>query len=202
MIDPSKITAYDETIPQLQEKILFWVLAAGKNANQAARALSRFLFDYQTWPQPFEAIRYLSGLEEGWKESKYIGKLTAALHLSGVGCFKSKARAFYELASTQPAIDLRTCGVSDLISIHGIGPKTSRAFILHSRRDARVACLDVHLMRYLAEHGVAGIKSYVTPSSVKSYERIEKEFLRLADASGKSPAQFDLEIWNASRATV
>ena len=43
MIDPNGITNYNLTDEQLEEHILFWVCAAGKNGTTAARCLDKFL---------------------------------------------------------------------------------------------------------------------------------------------------------------
>ena len=43
MIDPTNITDYNRSIYSLQEVLLFWICAAGKNAISAARGLEKFL---------------------------------------------------------------------------------------------------------------------------------------------------------------
>ncbi|NBP02621.1 MAG: hypothetical protein EBU90_21370 [Proteobacteria bacterium] len=89
-------------------------------------------------------------------------------------------------------LDLKTCSVSDLESVRGIGPKTARCFLMHSRRGARYAGLDTHALKYMREKGIDVPKS--TPTG-KKYLELEAKFLELADRSGKSVAEFDLEIW-------
>ena len=66
---------------------------------------------------------------------------------------------------------------------------------MSSRPKARVACLDTHLLKYLAERGVRNVPKS-TPSSKKQYERLERVFLSLVPKN-KTPAEFDLEIWNS-----
>ena len=45
MIDPSNITNFNMNKNELEEVILFWVMAAGKNAKVASRKLSALLND-------------------------------------------------------------------------------------------------------------------------------------------------------------
>ena len=109
----------------------------------------------------------------------------------------SKARSFLELsvAVGSDELDLRTCSADDLEKIHGIGMKTSRCFIIHSRPGARYAGLDTHILKHLKACGVENVPKS-TPSSKKEYLRLEKEFLRIADLNNMTPAAYDLMIWN------
>jgi thermostable 8-oxoguanine DNA glycosylase len=64
---------------------------------------------------------------------------------------------------------------------------------LHTRKDARVAALDTHILKYMRDCGYEVPKS--TPGSKKQYKKIEEQFLQLADESGQTVADFDLSIW-------
>lgn len=178
MIDPFNITKYSQTHVQLEEVLLFWILAAGKRATQACRVLERFLVGSK---KPFAKIRSIS-----------YQALPATLRRCGIGCQTAKARSFWELAHS--GLNLRTCSVLELEAIYGIGKKTSRCFLLHSRPDVRYAGLDVHLLHYLRDKGFNVPKS--TPGSNKEYTRIEQIVLKLVDESGMTPAQFDLNKWS------
>lgn len=180
MIDPTKITKFDCTDYELQEVLLFWVCAAGKNAKNAARGLEAVLQLLITsrWKTPFEAIRSAVDLPE-------------ILRLNGIGCFNHKAKTFSQLANSK--LNLRTCTVADLEKIHGIGPKTARCFLIHSRKDAKCAGLDTHILHYMRDLGYDVPKT--TPTG-KRYLKIENEFLKLVDRSGLSIAELDLLIWN------
>ena len=112
----------------------------------------------------------------------------------GIGCYNNKAKTFWQLANS--GLDLSTCSTTELESIHGIGMKTSRCFIIHSRKDPKCAGLDVHILRYLKDKG------YDVPTSTptkKEYLRIEEIFLKLAEQSEKTVAEFDLDIWKQYR---
>jgi len=190
MVDPENITNYNQTDLQLEEFILFWVCAAGKNGRTAARCLDGLLNTIDGYNiGPFKAIQMWAYYEhpetfEGWPEM---------LRDSGIGCYRSKAKTMFQLAMND--LDLHTCTVDDLENIHGIGMKTARCFLIHSRKGVRLAGIDTHMLKYLKAVGVEDVPSS-TPGSKKEYLRLEDEFLRLADKADKEPAVFDLEIWN------
>lgn len=184
MIDPVNITSYDQTEEHLQQVLLFWILAAGKNAITSARCLDNLLRELHSCQQlvlyqPFKAICSFGCLH-----------LAETMKKHGIGCYNHKARSFWEIANS--GFNLRTCSLQELESIHGIGFKTSRCFLIHSRRDARCAGLDTHILRFLSDKG------YEVPSATptkKEYLRIEKIFLDLVDQAQVSVAQYDLDIW-------
>lgn len=184
MIDPSNITKYNLTDEELEEHILFWVSAAGKNGHTASKCLDKLL-------------RKLNGVKGGpfEKISKYAraSNLASLMQKCGIGCYTYKARTFVELAESN--LNLRTCSSEDLEAIWGVGKKTARCFIIHSRKNARYAGLDTHILKHLKGMGVKGVPK-ATPSSKKQYLRLEQEFLRLADEAGMSPADYDLQVWN------
>ena len=183
MIDPTKVPFYSLDDAELEEFALFCIAVAGKRAKKTAEILSRFLLNngWDAISSPFALIK-----------SKFASAadLAVALKKEGMGCYTLKAFAMYTIAYS--SINLRTCTVQQLDTIYGIGPKTARFFILHTRPGVRVACLDTHILKYLASKGYAVPKS--TPTG-KRYEQIEKLFLAIADDAGLAPAVLDISIW-------
>lgn len=176
LVDPTDITDYNLTVPELELTLLFWIFAAGKNGKTAAKCLENLL---NSWHQdgltPFQII-------------KRIPDLPQELRKHGVGCFNNKARTLKELLDSN--IDLKDCSVDDLEEIKGIGCKTSRCFLIHSRQNQKLAGLDRHVLKFLDDLGYQVPKS--TPTK-KKYKDLESLFLSLTNDSAK----LDLEIWNA-----
>lgn len=204
MIDPFNITDYNRTSTQLEEFLMFCVSVPGHNAKTTAAALDDFLGEDRS--TPFELIRTLTDgpsirqddeslLGFGIRSVLDFRRLRIAVQESGIGCYTRVARSFWELAYS--GLDLADCSVEDLEVIYGIGKKTSRFFEVHSRANARHAILDVHILRYLKSLG-HNVPDH-TPSG-PAYDRIEQLFLAEADKSGRSVAEFDLNIWRMGAA--
>jgi len=181
MIDPRNITRFDRTEAELEEMLLFSAAAAGKRASFICDALVEFLAAHpgQT---PFEKLRRLDA----------AGTLGGAIRSSRLGKHTKLTRLFTALATSD--IDLRTCRVDELKAFHGIGPKTARYFILHSRPDQRLVVLDTHMLRYLRTQGFADLPQ-ATPTGQR-YRDIEVDVLAWLDRQAREPAEFDLEVWN------
>lgn len=181
LVDPHDITDYDRSEAELQLVLLFWIAAAGKKATSAARSLASLLE---------EGRRMFSVDEPFGIVLAYGDSLAESMRLHGMGCYNNKSRCIRALALS--GIDLKKCSAQDLESIPGIGPKTSRCFLMHSRRGVRHAGLDTHVLKYMRELGLDVPRS--TPTGRK-YAQIEAMFLDLADKSGMGVAEFDLDIW-------
>jgi len=179
MIDPTKISNFNLTNYELEEVMLFWVLVAGKTAIRITKSLNAIL-NHLGGATPFEKIRGAG------KEN-----LPQVLKDNGVGCFNNKAKALWGLVNK--GLNLRTCSVEELESVYGIGPKTARCFVIHSRPNAQYAALDTHILKFLRSKGYNVPKS--TPTG-KKYRELEIIFLRYAEALDMPVAELDLAIWN------
>jgi hypothetical protein len=187
VIDPDTCTAYTLNKHQLEEFALFSILVAGKTARVIARSLDSLLTEAHDKLglegfRPFASLAVYS-----------VEDLQAMLKRYGVGCHSLKAQAIYDVIRRN--FDLQTVESEDLERVFGVGPKTARFFILHTRKDARVACLDTHILKFLCDLGYSVPEG--TPGSRKQYGRIEKLFIALADKAGMSIAALDLTIWKA-----
>lgn len=194
MIDPSNITNYNLTDAELEEHLLFWIAAAGKNGRTAARCLEVFLtMITYSGMSPFDALRnqYLYDVKR--KGDPEHATMSELMKLAGIGCYTNKSKTFTELSHA--LLDLSICSTEELEKIYGIGPKTARCFILHSRKGARLSGLDTHMLKHLREMGIEDVPKS-TPSSKKKYMILEQEVLRLADEAGIDIAVYDLMIWN------
>ena len=182
MVDPTKITKFDRTEAELQELILFCICVAGKSALQQSAKLEAFL---QALPGsggqlPFDKIKNSKDTYVEYLKQVKMGQYTRI------------GKAIDQLVFCD--LDLKTCSVERLETIKGIGPKTARFFILHTRKDQRLGVLDTHILSWMRELG------YKTPKStppLPKYRELEKIFLTEADKRKKDPCTLDLEIWNA-----
>lgn len=179
MIDPANITNYNLSNRELEETILWWILAAGKNGVTAARCLESLLSSWKIG-SPFETISYINSVTDLGLEMKK----------HGIGCYNNKAKYFLDLISKN--LDLKNCTLDELESVKGLGSKTARCYLLHSRPNQNYAGLDTHCLAYLKDIGVDVPKS--TPNG-KKYKELESIFLKIVKSSKKSAADLDLLIW-------
>ena len=182
MIDYNNIVKYNRTQNELEELIIFCICVAGKSAKTIAPRVHKLCGDP---PTGFTPLEYLSWIE--WNSPNAIRNRLQGL---GVGCYSQKAKTILDLLNAR--LDLEKCPVSDLEKIKGIGPKTSRFFVMSSRRDVQHAALDTHLLKFLADSGVENVPKS-TPSG-KKYLTLEQTYLKMVP-KGKTPAEWDLEIW-------
>lgn len=190
MVDPANITNFNRTDWELEEFACFAILVAGKTAKTVAPRLGALLHNpyIQIGGSP---LSYLGS---------FLGKeyLATGLKRHGFGCYNQKAETIISLYDHvyNHNYDLRTVAPVYLECIKGIGPKTSRFFILHSRENARVAALDTHILKGLRERLPVSISvPKSTPKAGSEYRRLENHFLHICDQMGRSPAEVDLEWW-------
>lgn len=188
MIDPTKITNYNRTEAELEEFLMFAVLVAGKTAKTQAKKLEQFLstkkeLGLPSDTTPFEYLEYLA-------KSNY---LSSAMVNCKLGQYNRLEVAFRQMLTFKG--DLKKVSVADLESVKGIGPKTARFFVLHSRENVEHAVLDTHILKWLA--GATRIGMPKSTPSGKKYREIEQLFLTEARIRGISPADLDLQIWKS-----
>ena len=181
MVDPTKITDFCRSDKDLQEFFCFTVAVAGKTASVISVKIDQFFKLDRSDITPFEKIRKMARTHSLGMNLRHV-KLGKYALLTD--CYKQVVNS---------GIDLRTCSIEDLEKFPGVGPKTSRFFLLHSRPNQDIACLDTHVLSYLQELGHSVPKS---PPSGKKYAELEQIFLSHAKDLGRNPAELDLSIWN------
>lgn len=184
MIDPRYVTKFDRTEAELEEFWLFCIVVAGKTATTQARLLDGFIKNISDTPglTPFGAI----------EEARDDGDLMECLKLSRLGQYNRLEKAFVE-SITKLKGKLTTCSVTDLEAITGVGSKTARFFLLHTRKDQKIAVLDTHVLKYLRDQGLTTQTG--TPPAGPKYAALEQIFLGEVAKSGMSAPDFDLHIW-------
>lgn len=175
----------DLSIAELEYRLLYSMAVAGKSAEFADSAMSRFLRDTPSGTTPFQYVRWLAD----------NSLLTPVLRGARTGNYTKLTLGFRQAA--EAAFDLRTISIVQLEAIHGIGPKTSRFFILWTREDANFAALDTHILKWLRYIGHSAPKA--TPSKAK-YAALEKVMLAEAEARGMTARELDSAIWDWCRA--
>jgi endonuclease III len=172
---------------KLEAALVYACIVAGKSARFTDAVMSRLhekLEDGETYFGMFTRLLYHEPLG-----------LYPLLFGAKAGNYRKLERCFKELVQAQD-LDLQTCTPDDLEKIHGIGPKTSRFFILWTRPGARYAALDVHILRWLRLNGYPDAPRS-TPPGGPAYQRWEQIFLAEADARGLTARELDRQIWDA-----
>lgn len=179
LITPKDITNFSRSQAELEAFFLFGLFCAGKNSDYAAKCLSRLLTGKEG-DSPFAILKSLG--ETG---------IHNALVASRIGQYNRLTKAILDSVN----LDLKTCTLNDLLSVHGVGQKTARFFLLHTRANSPYAVLDTHILKFLRDNQVDAPQN--TPTSVKIYKALEAQFLFLIKAQFPfmSIAQVDLTLW-------
>lgn len=163
---------------ELQWKLIYSILVAGKSAKFVDGKM-QILFSETD--MPFEIIKmYIC-----------VNQLEWLLRDCKTGNYTKLLKCLPEIVKLDPA----TCTLEDLEKIHGIGPKTSRFFMLWTRPGFRAAALDTHVLKWFRDNGFKNVPK-TTPSSRKIYEQWEELFLYIADKMRMTPRELDEKIWS------
>jgi hypothetical protein len=131
-INPDKCTCFYLDKHGLELHILFWIFAAGKNGHTASKCLNNILEEHSVKTGitgPFDIIQTIENLPQELKKF-------------GVGCFNNKAKTIKFLIEKE--LDLSTCTIEQLEDVWGLGPKSVRCFLIHTRENQELAGLDRH----------------------------------------------------------
>ena len=182
VIDPKNITDYNRTDDELQTFWIFCVLVAGKNSDTTSRLVSQLIAGRTRNETPFEFIKSF-GLKDF---HDYLVK-------NRVGQYDRISRALY--SSTR--LNLRTCTRDDLMKIHGVGPKTARFFLLHTREFCDEIVLDTHILRWMREKCGISDAPKNTPQKAENYAKYAGlcKYLIEIHYPSLTLAQADLMIW-------
>ena len=191
VINPKRITNYHRTEEELQEFLLFCLLVQGKKAEMQSVKLEHFLtyLAHITGERlPFRMVNITLGTED---DETGETLLNSAMVKFGLGQYGRLTRAIEDLLALPP---LTQVTLEQLSQCYAIGPKTARFFLVHSRSNQWYAILDTHILKWLRLKGVNAPK--LTPQG-KWYTTFEEIFLTFVRKSGKTVAEFDLDIWKS-----
>jgi hypothetical protein len=184
MINPAEITNYNRTQSELQEFILFGINVAGKKSSIEAPKLEVFIERAKNITKetlPFNCIRKLIKL----------GRLNEIMHWAKLSPYAQRYNSYVAVSKIK---DLQSVSLNRLLQVPGIGLKTARFFLSHSREDFDEPMLDTHILRYLRDQGYADAPKS-TPSNENTYYYFANIFKNIARQLGKSVTDLDLEIW-------
>ena len=196
MITPNQITNFNRSEDELEEFLLFSILVAGKGAEQQAKKLDSFIGHAMmvVGISPFDWLQHLVDME---KDNPYYNEnknpLMSCMVNHKLGQYKRLYKAFKGILDFKGRLSKVT--IDELESVYGVGSKTARFFVLHSRPDAQVACLDTHILKWMDGQGYKNIPKATPPK--KKYAEIEKLFLQEAIRHQMTPADLDLTIWKS-----
>jgi hypothetical protein len=194
MIDPNDVTNTARTQAQLEEFLLFCVVVAGKNADQQSAKLERFL----AGRRPFDHIR----------SSVRAGRLEERLREVRLGKYSLLGRSFRELSAS--GADLGACTWEQLTLFPGIGIKTAKFFVLHSRPGQMHGVLDTHVLAWMSEHWAPGGLAVPrhSPQDPRAYRFWETVYFGMVAARHHGGprsvdwAKFDLDLWRERRGSA
>jgi thermostable 8-oxoguanine DNA glycosylase len=170
------------TQEQLERFLLFAVAVAGKRATMIEKALDKFLA-MDKGGTPFGRVRHMVG----------NGTLRINLQRAHLGRYDVLTKSYKQIVTS--GINLRMCTLEDLRKFHGVGPKTSRFFLLHSRLNLRMAVLDTHILKYLQKIHPERVIPKSTPTSPKQYDELERLWLAACDLMCLSSVEADSMVW-------
>lgn len=186
VIDPKQVTKYNRTQGELELFWLFCIMVAGKNSDTVSKKLATMMKPAECSNMtPFEYLRWIDGRE------KEFGGIEGWLRHHKAGQYNRLCKAF----KGSLTLNLRKCLLSDLLDIPGVGQKTARFFLLHTRKSTPYVILDTHILRWLRQWEKTAPK--VTPQSAGQYElwsRIAYDYIEHYYPD-KTMAEADLTIW-------
>lgn len=177
-------------VAELQSRLIYAMIVAGKSAAFADKATKAFLSHRRADELPFEMV----------VRTIQLDTLDRDLRRARTGNYTKLKGALTWIAVHGHEMDLSKATPEELEFIPGVGPKTSRFFILWTRPDARYAALDVHILRWLRAEGY--LAPWTTPGDQEKYRHWEQVFLAEADKRGLTPAVLDAQIWEAGAKQV
>jgi thermostable 8-oxoguanine DNA glycosylase len=191
MINPAEVTNYNRTQYELEEFILFCINVAGKKSSIEAPKLEVFIERAKNITKestPFNCIRKLIKL----------GRLNEIMHWAKLSPYSQRFNSYVSVVTIK---DLQTVTLNRLLQVPGIGLKTARFFLSHSREDFDEPMLDTHILRFLRDQGYSNAPKS-TPSNVGIYNYYANVFKMFARTLGKSVTDLDLEIWKEYSGTT
>lgn len=211
-VNPQEITNFKRTDDELCAFFIFVPCVAGKNAKMISLKVRDFLTDVrQLWHTIYITDRYTNILDCIRDISNHL--LLELLKKHKMGKYTLLMNFFKQVKENRVGLqELKQAGIPFFEKLPGYGFKSSRFFILHSRKVSPfdVVVLDTHILKYLKVY-VSDYRNIskktenlkipkATPSSKKLYETLTQLFIESYNYFKNkgfkgSLADFDLLIW-------
>ena len=212
-IDPLNITDFERNDFSLQSFFLFAVAVAGKPSGITAEKINSMVELFmESWVEnpayqeghldvPDGPLKHLIDLTTEciwWDDISPAGRNLRHIKL---GKYKQwdKLLEWFGFEVRDANYFLRTATLEQLLEIPGVGDKTARFFLLHSRRGEEVVPLDTHILKFVGKTFSDCPK--ITPRG-RAYnfweERAKRLFKREIETNNYSSfAEVDLAIWKS-----
>ena len=224
-VDPHSITNFDRNRIEQELFLLFCIFVAGRASLPIADKLNRMfslnnlcmpakLPDNCTQEMRYSAAVVRTSLTNNMRPFSILrklydeGLLMHFLQLHKLGQYTRIYNCIQEITHPATGITiLSDVSVDALVSYSGIGPKTARFFVVHSRPNQKYAILDTHILnmisRYLSKESgriSSPFRELVpksTPQNETEYKFWELVYLGICSKQDKDPAEVDLATWLA-----
>ena len=212
-IDPLNITDFERNDFSLQSFFLFAVAVAGKPSGITAEKINSMVELFmESWVEnpayqeghldvPDGPLKHLIDLTTEciwWDDISPAGRNLRHIKL---GKYKQwdKLLEWFGFEVRDANYFLRTATLEQLLEIPGVGDKTARFFLLHSRKCEEVVPLDTHILKFVGKTFSDCPK--ITPRG-RAYnfweERAKRLFKREIETNNYSSfAEVDLAIWKS-----
>ena len=212
-IDPLNITDFERNDFSLQSFFLFAVAVAGKPSGITAEKINSMVELFmESWVEnpayqeghldvPDGPLKHLIDLTTEciwWDDISPAGRNLRHIKL---GKYKQwdKLLEWFGFEVRDANYFLRTATLEQLLEIPGVGDKTARFFLLHSRKGEEVVPLDTHILKFVGKTFSDCPK--ITPRG-RAYnfweERAKRLFKREIETNNYSSfAEVDLAIWKS-----
>jgi thermostable 8-oxoguanine DNA glycosylase len=194
---------YGAKAPELEKFILLNMFVAGKNATIQQKKLDQFIACVKRDIGEFtvDTMGVISAIHNTLTEQVMADTIMGWLQEVKAGQYRRLCAGIVQACERigSGKINLADCTRKQLLTIKGIGRKTSSMFLMYTKKGWRGACLDTHILKFLREEGGCPEAPLATPSTLDMYSKYENKFIDLADRAGKRVAEYDFEIWSKYR---
>lgn len=197
---------YDGTRLQLDKFLLTCVFVAGKNAAVQQKKVDAFVecVRRDLGNYAVDSLGILSAIHNSYASVDAVtGAISGWLQEVKAGQYGRITKCIHSLSERVGSgkLQLKDTSRSNLYRIPGIGLKTASFFMLYTDKNAKnkYACLDTHILKWLAANYPKESIPDRTPSKPSEYTRLENLFLAACKERNKIPSDLDFEIWSEYR---